>query len=831
MRNLALSTPRRVAWGMIGASLVILVALFGWWMQQDFASAERHARSDLGQALRLVEVRAHHCMAEIDGVLVNVAELARDEGLAGLARDAAARRLKMFARFLPETGAIFVYDLKGNTVAASPALSVAVNAADGEYLRHLLADGDEPHIGRASPSRTLHRPLFLMARAVRDTAGRVVGVVQFGTEADAVAADFASGALPEIRTFGLYRVGDGAMVVHYPTDDPPLVETVATEPYFQYFARGGETWIGYVDQTDGTALVAARKMRGLPLLLTASMSETAVFQHARERFHLRLTALIAAAAMLALLGRLWLRSLDSEELSREQERLAQEALAESEAQLRLALEAAFLISFEWDIQRNRVRRSVSNDTALPATGEGGANGPTTFEEVCAVVHPDDRELFRANVQTAMQRPDGAYQSEFRILRPGGEVVWLYERGRVERDGAGHSSRLIGLSQDVTAHKQAEEALREADRRKDEFLAILAHELRNPLAPILNAVEILKLDGVSGEAAQAARAMITRQLQHLVRLIDDLLDVSRITRGKLELRRERTTLAAVLERALEVSRPQTERAGHSLSVALPADPLELDADPVRLAQVFANLLNNASKFMEKGGRIELTAARDGADAVVVKVSDTGIGIALEHLPTLFEPFSQVRSADGLRGGLGLGLSLVRSLTEMHGGTVTVRSDGLGQGSAFSVRLPTISTPAASDARPPASEPPKPAGLGRILVVDDDPDIVASLAMLLRLRGYEVETARDGLEAVEAAARVRPDVVLLDIGMPRLDGYATCRRIREQPWGAGMLILALSGWAQEQDRSRGKAAGFDAHLAKPVQLSAIEELLAELSAKGR
>jgi CheY-like chemotaxis protein len=373
-------------------------------------------------------------------------------------------------------------------------------------------------------------------------------------------------------------------------------------------------------------------------------------------------------------------------------------------------------------------------------------------------------------------------------------------------------------------------LREADRRKDEFLAILAHELRNPLAPISNAVEILNLDGVSGEAAQAARAMITRQLQHLVRLIDDLLDVSRITRGKLELRRERTTLAAVLERALEVSRPHIERAGHSLSVALPPDPIELDADPVRLAQVFANLLNNASKFMAKGGGIELTAARDGADAVVVKVSDSGVGIAPEHLPTLFEPFSQVRSANGLRGGLGLGLSLARSLTEMHGGTVKVRSDGRGQGSAFSVRLPTLSAPAASEARPAAPEPPKPAGLRRILVVADDPDIVASLAMVLRLRGYEVETARDGLEAVEAAGRVRPDVVLLDLGMPRLDGYATCRRIREQPWGADMPIVALSGWAQEQDRSKGKAAGFDAHLAKPVQLSAIEELLAELSAKG-
>ncbi len=323
-------------------------------------------------------------------------------------------------------------------------------------------------------------------------------------------------------------------------------------------------------------------------------------------------------------------------------------------------------------------------------------------------------------------------------------------------------------------------LTEADRRKDEFLATLAHELRNPLAPIRNAVQVLRLKGPDEPDLRWGRDVIDRQVEHLTRLIDDLLDISRITRNKLELRKQRIELAEVITGAVESSRPAIEQCGHELTVTLPPQPVYLNGDLVRLAQVFLNLLNNAAKYTERGGRIWLTAERQGSE-VVVRVKDTGMGIPAEKLPRLFEMFFQVdRTLERSQGGLGIGLSLVRRLVELHGGRVEARSDGVGKGSEFIVRLPVLVDEADGDAgaagpmatarrRPPAR---------RILVVDDNRDSADSLAMLLRLTGNEVHTAYDGVDGVEAAERLRPDVVLLDIGMPKLNGYDACRRIREQ-----------------------------------------------------
>jgi CheY-like chemotaxis protein len=385
--------------------------------------------------------------------------------------------------------------------------------------------------------------------------------------------------------------------------------------------------------------------------------------------------------------------------------------------------------------------------------------------------------------------------------------------------------MIGVNFDITARKQAEEALRESDRRKEAFIAILAHELRNPLAPIRNAVEILKLAGAPDPTQQAARDMIDRQVRHLVRLVDDLLDVSRINQGRLQLRRERVTLAAVLEQVLEAARPQIAQAGQALAVALPNLPLALDADPVRLVQVFQNLLDNACKYSERGGQIRLSAELEGAQAVV-RVADSGIGIAPADLPRLFDLFVQAGAPSGqMPAGLGIGLALARGLVELHGGTIEARSAGPGQGSEFSVRLPVLDESPVTPPDPPESPVCGPAIPLRILVVDDNPDVADSLAMLLRAIGYAVTTAQDGLEAVEAAARERPDLVLLDLGMPRLDGYGACRRIRAQPWGRDMRIVALTGWGQEDDRRRIMEAGFDVHLVKPVELPVLLALLAE------
>lgn len=320
-------------------------------------------------------------------------------------------------------------------------------------------------------------------------------------------------------------------------------------------------------------------------------------------------------------------------------------------------------------------------------------------------------------------------------------------------------------------------------------------------------------------------MMERQVAQMVRLIDDLLDVSRITRGKLALRRERVELAAIVNSAVETSRPLIEAAGHELAVTLPPEPVFLEADPTRLSQVFANLLNNAAKFTDHGGRIRLTAERQRSD-VVVSVADNGIGIPADRMPHLFEMFSQVTPAlERSQGGLGIGLALARGLIDMHGGTIKARSDGGGTGSEFVVRLPLLVRSAARRPTEGGGVEETDGQARRILVVDDLRDSADSLAMLLRLAGHVVHTAHDGLEAVEAAAEFRPEVVLLDIGLPKLNGYEAAQRIREQPWGRRMVLVALTGWGQEEDKRRATAAGFDHHLTKPVDSALLAQVLAE------
>ncbi len=375
-----------------------------------------------------------------------------------------------------------------------------------------------------------------------------------------------------------------------------------------------------------------------------------------------------------------------------------------------------------------------------------------------------------------------------------------------------------------AAKVAERAarLKEQDRRKDEFLALLAHELRNPLAPLRNGLQVLRLTEGRGDAAKRAREMMERQLTHTVRLIDDLLDVSRISRNKLNLRRTRVSLAEVVESAAETARPLIEEARHEFTVELPPEPVFLDADLTRLAQVFSNLLTNSAKYTPPGGRIALRAERrDGA--LVVTVRDNGLGIPPDYLPRIFDMFSQAdRVVERASGGLGIGLALVKGLVEMHGGNVAAASDGPNQGSAFTVTLPLPGAPA-DDA--PALRTAVEVGSRprRVLVVDDNRDAAESLAMLLELLGNEVHIGHDGLEAVELAERLRPDIIFMDVGMPRLNGLEATTQIRTRPWAAPVVIIALTGWGQESDRERTRQAGCSAHLVKPVQLADLERVL--------
>jgi signal transduction histidine kinase len=378
-------------------------------------------------------------------------------------------------------------------------------------------------------------------------------------------------------------------------------------------------------------------------------------------------------------------------------------------------------------------------------------------------------------------------------------------------------------------RAAEQTLREADQRKDQFLATLAHELRNPLAPIRNAVQILRAQAAPDTPSRDLQEIIDRQIGQMARLVDDLLDINRISRGKLELRTAPVTLEQVIQGAVETSRPLIDLHQHRLEVSLPEEPLVLDGDLTRLSQVFANLLNNAAKFTQGPGTIQLSAERIGHE-VMVSIIDSGVGIPTSQMANIFELFSQGGVEKGSTGGgLGIGLSLVKQLVELHHGRVTARSEGTGRGSEFRVYLPLASEqqlPAAS--QPSAQKRDSAAAPLRILVVDDSEDAAHTLATLLEISGYEMHIAHDGEQALAVAESCRPDVVLLDIGMPKLNGYEVCRRFRELDWGRRMIVIALTGWGQDQDRQRTADAGFNHHLVKPADPAALLQMLSGLQA---
>ena len=506
-------------------------------------------------------------------------------------------------------------------------------------------------------------------------------------------------------------------------------------------------------------------------------------------------------------------------------------LRASEGRLQLATELSGLGVFEWDIARNRF--TGENPEAYRIFGRTPADEKLTLETFIEKhLHPDDVARVRVQLDQAM-RPGERFHVVFRLRRLPEEWRWVEIAGLVMFEGA-QPTHLIGVIADITERKVLEDSLRkmardlsEADHRKDEFLATLAHELRNPLAPIRNGIELLKRQEADNPQAAAVVGVMERQMKHMVRLVDDLIDVSRITRNKLELRRQHLDLGQVLRTAMEASQPLVEAKGHHLELVLPPVPVALEADATRLVQVFTNLLNNAVKYTEPGGHIRVAAERQGSEAVVV-VEDDGSGIPPSMLPKVFEMFTQLdRTLDRSQGGLGIGLAMVRRLVEMHGGRIALHSDGIGRGTRVEVRLPAALTLApASWARvDPGRSACSP---HRVVVADDNRDAADSLGKVLALMGHEVHLAYDGVEAVEAVTRHDPDVVMLDIGMPRMNGHEACRRIREMPGRPRRVMIAVTGWGQDEDRLRSQEAGFDLHLTKPLDPAAVEAVMAGLPA---
>jgi signal transduction histidine kinase/ActR/RegA family two-component response regulator len=506
------------------------------------------------------------------------------------------------------------------------------------------------------------------------------------------------------------------------------------------------------------------------------------------------------------------------------------SLEESENRFRALVTASsdvvYRMSPDWSEMWRLDGRNVMEDTARP-----------TRDWINKYIFEEDQPLVLASIEAAI-RDKRIFELEHRVRRTDGTIGWTFSRAVPIVDESGEIIEWFGAASDVSARKEAEEtlkaseaALKEADRRKDQFLATLAHELRNPLAPIRQAAAIVNRSAATPVQISWSHEVIERQVNHMSLLLDDLLDVSRITRGRLELACVNVMLSDVIDAALETARPLIDAARHVVKVDVPAEPLELHADPLRLSQVLANLLTNAAKYTNPGGSIDLTVRKAGV-AIEISVRDNGIGIEPHLLGSMFEMFWQgPGSKHSVQAGLGIGLALARGLVELHGGTLTAHSDGLGRGAEFLIRLPLSSVEALKQDKDTAhAEQTVAAAPNRVLVVDDNADAATSLAMLLRLQGHEVEIARDGITGLEVAKRFRPRVALLDLGMPRMNGYELARRLRELDGGAQMTLVAVTGWGQAEDRRRTAAAGFDHHLTKPIDPSLVEALLADPALRG-
>ena len=782
------------------------------------------------------------------------------------------------------TDVIFVKDLDGRLLLANAAYAAAARSTPGQLVgktdedlfppevaaavrqqdEAVIAGGSPMQFEETIPMACEARSFLTLKAPLRDGSSRVVGILGIGRDITASRRAENTVRASEARNSFLVTLTDTLR----PLSDPITVQAEAGRVLGErlgasrvyYFEVGSDDYVVERDYTNAALSMVGRypitsfgpnplaalragsttSEADVDTLLARTPEEKAAFAGLQIRSYIAVPLVkggtfVAGLAVHADSVRAWtpieiaMTEDTAERTWAAVERVrAEAALRASEGQRRLALDAAELGTWHVDV----ATRHITTDERFRAIC--GTNEEwTDYLQMFAVIHPDDLSAVEQAVAAAT-RPDDPvpYAIEHRVVHPDGAVRWVYAKGRMthEEQAGKRVASFDGTAMDITARKLIEQEreqlvsqLREADRLKDEFLATLAHELRNPLAPLRNGLQMMQLAGVNG-TVERARAMMDRQLTQLVRLVDDLMDVSRVTSGKVELRRGRVELRAVIDAAVETNQSAIEQAGHGFTVVVPNEPIFVDADAARLAQVVSNLLNNSAKYTHRGGHVRLTAwCEDGT--AVLSVKDDGIGIPSAMLGRVFDMFVQVdRGLEKTTGGLGIGLSLVKGLTELHGGTVEATSAGEGMGSEFLIRLKVAMNVVAGLDRPNGQTIDiVPGTLRRILVVDDNVDAADSLGQLLEMFGNEVRTANDGEAGIAVAAQFRPDLVFMDIGMPTLNGYEAARRIRQQPWGREMVLVALTGWGQEDDRKKSANAGFDHHLVKPVDMDALKKLV--------
>lgn len=678
------------------------------------------------------------------------------------------------------------------------------------------ADGGESRGALELRSQTgEHVPIYLSISIIRDADRRRLCVVATDLRAQKrneaiVAAERLAGSVLEQAADAIVVCDENGRVLRASAS---AIELCGRNPLLESFAKAFPL-VGVDQEVSGASEnVAARALRGetlraCPASLGGAGGASAHVLVSAGRLHDAEDRTIGCVITLVDIT---------------DRKLAEEALRESEERLLIAKQAAELGIYDYDVSSGRLQW----DDRVRELWGLDPDEPVTADTYMFGIHPDDRAPVQAAMERALAAPGGGdFHAEYRVInRSDARERWVAATGRVAFEG-GRPVRLTGTVQDVTRRKETEQALRDADRRKNQFLAVLSHELRNPLAPIKNSLFILDRAAPGGEQARRAHAVIDRQTEQLSRLVDDLLDVTRITSGKVQLQRQRLELNELVRRTIEDYRTLFERSEVALELTPAPAPVYVDGDWSRLAQVVGNLLQNAAKFTARHGQTHVTVKSEpAAGRAEIRIIDTGIGMTHQMLARLFEPFSQADDTlDRSKGGLGLGLALVKGLVELHGGEIVADSEGLGKGAEFVLRLPI--SEAETAVRPEALRRGVPHRRRRVLIIEDNPDAADSLCEALELGAHEVEVAYSGPEGLDRARRFHPDIVLCDIGLPGMDGYEVARAIRTDETLKGTFLVALSGYAQPEDVQRAQQAGFEWHLAKPPNLDKLEELLSSL-----
>ena len=698
--------------------------------------------------------------------------------------------------------------LRDETGAPKKAIAAVREITDEKRSQHLLLQSERTHRllvslqdatrGQRDPARVLQDFVRIVARHF-GVNGCAYGEVDEQGQFVTMIADHAEGVPPFIGRHQMSAFGDGL------NGQLRAGTTVALDD-IDADGRADDT-------TRRTfAAIGTRSGIAVPLVKDGRLVAVMALHHSEPRDW----TLDESSLMELIAERTWFALENAR---------AESSLREHRDVLALAMRGGRMGAWSRDLRTDRVWWSHELEDIAGLPPGGFAGDESAFFDV---VHEDDRALVTEAVEGAIRsRTD--YTIEFRFRHASGGWRWMEGRGRATYSEAGEPVMLYGIGIDITERKHAEDELRrlnaelsEADRRKDQFIALLAHELRNPLAPVRFSLELLRLPGASAVEHEQARVIIDRQVAQMTKLLDDLLDVARVGRGKLQVHRAPVSLNAALQMAVETSRPLIERQRHELSVSVPAGDMTVLGDPVRLTQVFANLLNNAARYTPAGGRLSLLVHVRGEQAVV-RVGDNGVGLRPDQLRAIFKPFAQAHEP-GYSGGLGLGLSLAQAIVTLHHGTIEAHSDGPGRGTEFVVTLPLSSVPSAER---PAEDTRR--GLDslkrRVLVVDDNRDAADAMAVLLEADGHDVTTAYDGTTALESVATAMPEVVLLDIGLPDVTGYEVAQRIRAMEGGERPTVVAISGWGQARDKQLAFESGFDAHLTKPADPAQVRELLVE------